>query len=211
MQTDLIVRLLAACKKELTKLQGDGHMASNTYLSIYNNRKNNLARRDTFSSLVDFFLNPFDDEFFREPVRCLSKDIVSNSYPPANIYAEKDGTYCAELAVAGYSRDEISVETENDVIKVVLGKEPDNPTSVSTSEETVTENGTTSKVVSKIVSDDDKRYFQKGIKKQYCTWEWDVTDFKLDLSTAQVSLDNGILKISAAQRESAKPKKLAIN
>lgn len=187
-------------------------MSSNN-LSIYNNGHRALAsnRNDSISSFINFFLNPFEDEFFREPVRCLSKEIVSSSYPPANIYAEKDGTYYAELAVAGYGRDEIAVSTENDIVKVILGKKPENPTSVSTSEEVIEENGTKSKVVSKVEEErDTKRYFQKGIKKQYCTWEWDVSDFKLDLSTAKVSLDNGILKISVTQRESAKPKVLAI-
>ena len=186
-------------------------MSSNN-VSIYNGHRSSAAnRRDPFSSIVDYFLNPFEDAFFREPVRCLSKEIVSSSYPPANIYAEKDGTYCAELAVAGYSRDEIEVSTENDVVKVVLGKKPENPSSVSTSEESIEENGVTSKIVSKVEEENDtKRYFQKGIKKQYCTWEWDVSEFKLDLSTAKVALDNGILKISATQRESAKPKMLAI-
>ena len=187
-------------------------MASNNFPMYRNNHNNsNSLVSSVFNDeLNSFFSDPFNDLFFREPVSHLSRNIVTSDFPSADIYAEKDGTYYAELTVAGYKKDEIKVLISGDTIKVTLGLKPDKEdiTDVSESSEVVSNNGKTSRVSTKIENSEnkDRIYFQKGIKHpSYAEWSWETEDFKLDLSTAKVVMKDGKLVISAKQFAEAIP------
>src|SRR5574344_148638 len=161
------------------------------------------------SFLEEFFGDPWNDNFFQDPVRHLSHKIISSDFPSSNLYAEKDDSYVAELALAGYSIDEINTYTDGNTVVVELGKKPkdEDVESVSTSSKEQTVDGKTSRVSikSETVSDDSRRYFQVGIKHPtYAEWRWDTSDFKLDLSTTKVSMKNGILKITIQKSASIK-------
>jgi HSP20 family molecular chaperone IbpA len=170
------------------------------------------------SFLEDFFGDPWNDDFFQEPVRHLSHKIISSDFPASNLYVEKkdpssdddkDSTYVAELAVAGYKVNEVNTYTDGNSIVVELGEKPkeEDVTSVSTSSKEQTVDGKTSRVSikSETSSDDSRRYFQAGIKHPtYAVWSWDTSDFKLDLSTTKVSMKDGILKISIQKSATVK-------
>lgn len=49
----------------------------------------------------------------------VDKCICSNNFPPSNIYT-KDGKYCIDFAVAGYTEDDISVSYKDNYITVKL-------------------------------------------------------------------------------------------
>lgn len=90
----------------------------------------------------------------------------STTYPPRNIIKYNDGSYRLELAVAGFTKDEIKVTTEEDVLTIVGIKESKD------SEETV--------------------YVHRGIglRNFRCTFKL-ATYFKV----SKVSMENGILSI----------------
>ena len=59
---------------------------------------------------------------FEDLIDRISKTTTSN-YPPHNVYAVGDNQSVIELAVAGFSKEDITVETENSVL-LVRGTKP---------------------------------------------------------------------------------------
>lgn len=53
---------------------------------------------------------------------------TNSSFPPHNIVQVDDTTYRVELAVAGYSEDDVSVVVENGTLKISGGKAPEDVT-----------------------------------------------------------------------------------
>jgi len=67
----------------------------------------------SFKDMDKFFVG-FDDQFTR--LAKLHDDITKNipNYPPYNIYKTSDTKYVIELAVAGFSKQDIEIELEGD-------------------------------------------------------------------------------------------------
>ena len=68
-----------------------------------------------FDNIFDHFERMFDDndEFFRTPTA---------SFPFYNIVKTGDTTYDIELALAGYSKDEVSVEYADNLLRITSEK-----------------------------------------------------------------------------------------
>jgi molecular chaperone IbpA len=58
----------------------------------------------------------FDNIFYAPDIRVLRQ--ASSNYPPYNIIKTGENSYRIELAVAGFRRDEITVEVENSIISI---------------------------------------------------------------------------------------------
>lgn len=71
-------------------------------------------------------LTPYDPFFigFEDLLSKLNSK-ASVSFPPYNLYKESDTSYGIELAVAGYSKEEISVSLGNGVLEVSGTKKPE--------------------------------------------------------------------------------------
>lgn len=64
------------------------------------------------------------DRFFDDVERMLKTDIqkMTSSFPPHNIIKLDDNRYLVELAVAGFSKDEIQITVEDGDLKIVGSK-----------------------------------------------------------------------------------------
>jgi len=65
------------------------------------------------------------DSIFRELERTLESP-SNNTYPPHNIIKVADNQYVVELACAGYSRDELDISVEDNVL-TIKGEKKDLP------------------------------------------------------------------------------------
>jgi HSP20 family molecular chaperone IbpA len=55
----------------------------------------------------------------------LPKELVSDDFPPSDIYINRDGSYCIECALAGYNSEQLSVIYKNEYIHLTI-KEREN-------------------------------------------------------------------------------------
>ena len=106
----------------------------------------------------------------------------TQSYPPYNIRREED-LYMVELAVAGFSEDDIDIEIEGDVLKIV-GSIGDNK--------------------------DDSPYLHRGIANRGFTRTFNLSE---TIEVKNASLINGMLKVFLEDivPENKKPRKVGIN
>lgn len=90
-------------------------------------------------------------------------------YPPYNAWADPDGTHKIEIAVAGFTKDEISVDFDGRTLSI-------------TGEKKVT-----------TADDDGKRWLYRGLAKRKFVRQFDVRGaFTVD----SANLKNGVLTIS---------------
>lgn len=124
----------------------------------------------------------FNDIFdIGEPVSKLPSKIVTSTYPPADMYVEKDsGNLVFEFAVAGYQESEVGLSFEEDYLILTL--------SAHEAEDT-----------------DNRDYFQKGIKRSKSETRCFVPASKYDVRKVEASINKGILKVSIPAREESKP------
>jgi len=108
-----------------------------------------------------------------------------NSYPPYNVVQLSENAYRIELAVAGFSEDELDLESHENVL-------------------TVTGRKTTS------ADNDGAEYLHRGIAERGFEKRFQLADHVL-VETAE--LKNGLLVISLKRElpEALKPRKIAIN
>ena len=106
----------------------------------------------------------------------------TQSYPPYNIRREED-LYVVELAVAGFSEDDIDIEIEGDVLKIV-GAIGDNK--------------------------DDSTYLHRGIANRGFTRTFNLSE---TIEVKNATLINGMLKVFLEDivPENKKPRKVGIN
>lgn len=117
----------------------------------------------------------------------LPKELVTSSFPPSDIYIDEDKAMKIEMAVAGYTKDLISIEQspdDSDYIRVTLNSKAKAEDTGSDADEKETEK--------------PKRvYLQQGIKKpDTSSVEFYVDPSKFDITTTKAAFDNGILTIT---------------
>lgn len=138
-----------------------------------------------------YYLTPLIDEFFNRffnfPLNsnCSSsltgpKLPVSPDYPVANIYFDNDGILHIELAVTGYSKDELNITIENDVLSIK-----------GTKEEPYGEG---------------RVYIHQKLVCRSFEAAYRISN-KYDLEKLDVQLKNGLLKISAPLKPEVRPNK----
>ena len=105
------------------------------------------------------------------------------SYPPYNIELVAENKYRISMAVAGFDRDELDIETERETLKIIGRKQ----------------------------KDDAKRTFlHRGIGGRDFEHRFQLADH---LKVVDAQLDNGLLYIDLVREipEALKPRKIAIN
>ena len=127
----------------------------------------------------DFFYNPFSvgfDELFK------LANQTNTSYPPYNIVKASDTEYTIELAVAGFSEDELEVTLDGNKLSVV-GK-------VTSTRET-------------------EKFLYRGIANRNFTHNFTIAD---NVEVSNVTLEDGMLVISLEKNvpDEEKPKKFSI-
>jgi len=128
-----------------------------------------------FESIFDHFDKMFDDDVFRVP---------QVNYPPYNIVKTGTYTYNIEVALAGYSKKDISVEYAEGTLTIKSIKEE---------------------------KSDDKKdgVIHKGIAKRYFSKSFTIAD---DVKIEDAELKDGLLKIYLMKivPEDKKPKKITV-
>lgn len=121
----------------------------------------------------------------------LSKELVSADYPPSNVIIDSNKNLVLELAVAGYKKENISIEQspeDSNYLRI----------SVSSGEETKdTDKEDKGKKPEKV-------YLQKGISTKKSYVEFYVDPQKFDITKVSASLVDGILTVNVGKNENAK-------
>jgi molecular chaperone IbpA len=85
----------------------------------------NLTYTNPFVQIQSIFNDPFFLGFNDQFVRWESNKKTTSSFPPYNVKKVDEDNYTIELAVAGYSREEIEINVEKDTLTIKSDKEND--------------------------------------------------------------------------------------
>lgn len=143
-------------------------------------------------SIKDFekWMNEFDNTFmglFGNTKHYVGETFASANFPPCNIYQDETDSLVYELAIAGYTKDEVKVSYKDDYITVKL--------EVSENKE----------------GEEKKVFAQKGIKHKNVETSYYVPIARYDVSHLTITMKDGLLRISIPCSEKAKPKEFEIN
>ena len=130
---------------------------TNKHLSIFNQLRPVTVG---FDNVFDHFERMFDeDNFFRSP--------TMSNFPPYNIVKTGEYTYDVELALAGFSKNDIDVEYKDNMLTV--------------------------KSKEKAKDDDVNGMLHRGISKRWFAKAFTIAD---DVEVKGAELKDGLLKIS---------------
>ena len=128
-----------------------------------------------FDNMFDHFESMFDGDVFSVP---------TVNFPPYNIVKTGDFTYDVELALAGYSKEDITVDYADNLLTVKSIKKSDE-------------------------SKDEDGVLHRGIAKRYFSKAFTIAD---DVEVKGAELKDGLLKISMERivPEGKKPRSIDI-
>ena len=122
------------------------------------------------------------EEFFQNPEPYVKQ--TTNGYPLTDIYKEEDGSQVIEMALAGFSKEDILINTEANKI-------------------TISADG--SKLKGQLV-ENRRRIAKRAFKKSFVDYH-----NTLDFANSNATFENGLLRIQIPLREEVKPKQIMIN
>lgn len=148
---------------------------TNKHLSIFNQLRPITVG---FDNVFDHFERMFDDDILTSPMV---------NFPPYNIVKTGDFTYDVELALAGYSKDDIKVDYADNMLTVKSAKQTDE------AKEGYGVEG----------------ILHRGIAKRYFSKSFTIAD---DVEVKGAELKDGLLKISMERiiPEGKKPRAIEI-
>ena len=135
-------------------------------------------------------LRPFSvgfDSIFEEFDRVLdSTERYNSNYPPYNICKLNDNDYKIEVALAGYSKDDIEIELKDNTLTV------------------------RNKINEKVVNDESNGVIHKGISTRQFERSFTISE---DIKVKNADLKNGLLNIDLERivPEEKKPRLIDIN
>jgi len=147
-------------------------------------RRNNMVNtslmvNDPFDRVKTYSIG-FDrmfDKLFDE------SSVATTNYPPYNIVKVDDSNYVIEVAIAGFSKDEIEIETKENILTIKSQSRPE--------------------------GDDDKQYLHKGISNRAFTRAFTLSD---DVVVKGATFENGLLNVELERiiPEEKKPRLIEI-
>ena len=141
----------------------------------------NTALTDPFDRVKTYsigFDRMFDSLMGNHP-----NQTTPSSYPPYNIVKHDDDKFTIEIALAGFSRDEIEIECRENVLKIESKSRPE--------------------------GSDEKEYLYKGISNKRFNKAFTLSD---DVVVNDADMKDGILKINMERiiPEEKKPRSIEI-
>ena len=121
------------------------------------------------------------EEFFQNPEPYVKQ--TTNGYPLTDIYKEEDGSQVIEMALAGFSKEDILIKTEAN--KITISSE-------------------TSKLKGQL-AENRRRIAKRAFKKSFVDYH-----NTLDFASSNATFENGLLRIVIPLREEVKPRKITI-
>ena len=137
---------------------------TNKHLSIFNQLRPVTVG---FDNVFDHFERMFDDDYFRTP---------SANFPPYNIVKTGKHTYDIELALAGFGKDDIEVQYEDNMLHV-----KSKPKKVEDKED------------KEDVEKYDDGVLHRGISKRWFSKSFTIAD---DVEVKGAELKDGLLTVS---------------
>lgn len=139
---------------------------------------NALSRFDTSAlnrALIGF------DQLFNDVERRYANQVQTN-YPPYNVIKHDDNTFEIEVAVAGFDREDITIEVDQDQL-VIKGK--------------------------RLKDDDASKYLHRGLAARDFERSWTLAEY---MEVGDAELTNGILRVKLTRivPEALKPRLIAI-
>ena len=126
-----------------------------------------------FDNIFDSFFSDFPDHLQRS----------THGYPVADIYRSDDGSTCLELALAGFTKEDLSVTIQPEKRSITVSANMNN-----NSDEQST-----------------RRIARRSFQKTYVNY-----DDNLDIAKAEANFENGLLTVSVPTREEVKPVEIEI-
>ena len=128
-----------------------------------------------FDNVFDHFERMFEDDVFKVP---------TVNFPPYNIVKTGDYTYDVELALAGFSKEDITVDYADNILSVKSVKNTDE-------------------------NKENDGVLHRGISKRYFSKSFTIAD---DVEVKGAELKDGLLKISLERivPEGKKPKTIEV-
>lgn len=128
-----------------------------------------------FDNVFDHFERMFEDDVFRAP---------TVNFPPYNIVKTGDYTYDVELALAGFSKEDITVDYADNILSVKSVKNTDE-------------------------NKENDGVLHRGISKRYFSKSFTIAD---DVEVKGAELKDGLLKISLERivPEGKKPRTIEV-
>ena len=121
------------------------------------------------------------EEFFQNPEPYVKQ--TTNGYPLTDIYKEEDGSQVIEMALAGFSKEDILINTEANKI-------------------TISADG--SKLKGQL-AENRRRIAKRAFKKSFIDYH-----NTLDFGNSNATFENGLLRIHIPLREEVKPRQITI-
>ena len=122
------------------------------------------------------------EEFFQNPEPYVKQ--TTNGYPLTDIYKEEDGSQVIEMALAGFSKEDILINTEANKI-------------------TISADG--SKLKGQL-AESRRRIAKRAFKKSFVDYH-----NTLDFGNSNATFENGLLRIVIPLRDEVKPRQITIN
>ena len=121
------------------------------------------------------------EEFFQNPEPYVKQ--TTTGYPLTDIYKEEDGSQVIEMALAGFSKEDILINTEANKI-------------------TISADG--SKIKGQL-AENRRRIAKRAFKKSFVDYH-----NTLDFGSSNATFENGLLRIQIPLREEVKPRQITI-
>jgi HSP20 family molecular chaperone IbpA len=121
------------------------------------------------------------EEFFQNPEPYVKQ--TTNGYPLTDIYKEEDGSQVIEMALAGFSKEDILINTEANKI-------------------TISAEG--SKLKGQL-AENRRRIAKRAFKKSFVDYH-----NTLDFGSSNATFENGLLRIQIPLRDEVKPRQITI-
>ena len=121
------------------------------------------------------------EEFFQNPEPYVKQ--TTNGYPLTDIYKEEDGSQVIEMALAGFSKEDILINTEANKI-------------------TISADG--SKLKGQL-AENRRRIAKRAFKKSFVDYH-----NTLDFGSSNATFENGLLRTTIPLRDEVKPRQITI-
>ena len=134
-----------------------------------------------FTQIQTIFNDPFFLGFGDQFVRWETNKKTTSSFPPYNVKQIDEDNYAIELAVAGYTREDLDIKVEKDTLTIKSDKE----------------------------NDDKSDFLHRGIAGRNFTQHFTLGEY-MNVKSASLENGMLIIKIERELPEEAKPKTIKI-
>jgi len=140
------------------------------------------------NKMFDFSVLDDLDAIFNDSFVQAKSGYVAPSFPPSDMIQKKDGTIEITLALAGYSKEDIKVSTEENRVVISTVQDYKSPT-----------------------REDGTKVIVGNIKHSAFTSKFFIPETKFNFADISAKFDNGLLSLTIPPKEKKEYKAISIN